>query len=64
MRLWPRRGRRVDVTKQRVVKFLPSDPPERGDWVTVDGERCVVTYCKITWEGLEWTLHELRVKPR
>jgi hypothetical protein len=45
-----------------VVKLLPNDPPDRGDLVLVDGERCRVTYSRVTWSGRRWTLHELRVE--
>ncbi len=55
-------GRRVDPSKQRVVKFLPTNPPYRGNIVLVDGVRCRVTYAKVSWEGREWTIHSLRVK--
>ena len=55
-------SRRVDLTRERVVTFMPNNPPRRGDIVLVSGERCRVTRAKVTWNGLEWTLHLLRVK--
>lgn len=45
----------------RITKFMPHNPPERGDIVIVEGfegvRRCrVVRDPRITWEGRTWTL--------
>ncbi len=58
-----RRGARppsrwVHPRDHRIIKFLPNDPPVRGDHVLVDGERCRVLRCPVTWSGLEWTMGE------
>jgi len=55
-------GRRVDVSTREVVKFFPSNPPERGDIVLVEGVRCRVTYCRVKWDDRVWTIRSLRVK--
>ncbi len=69
-------GRRVDVTRERTVKFFPNEPPRRGDIVVVDGVRCRVTYARHRFDpepvphpkyGLNsplyrWHLLALRVK--
>jgi len=55
-------GRSVDMAIQEVFKIFPSNPPQRGEHVLVDGARCRVTYCRTKWEGREWTIRSLRVK--
>lgn len=56
------RGRRVNPDRQEIVKLLPDSPPDKGDIVLVDGERCIVTYSHVRWDGPRWTIRELRVK--
>jgi hypothetical protein len=55
----------VDVapSRQRVVKFFPNNPPERGEVILVDGQRMRVTSCRVTWQDRTWTLRRLRAKP-
>lgn len=55
-------GRRVFPDHQRVVKWLPSNPPRRGEVILVDGVRCRVTRCKVRWHGARWTIRDLRVR--
>lgn len=57
-----RLGRRVDPGRQQIVKFMPSFPPRRGEYVLVDGVRCVVTSCRVRWDGPRWTIISLRVR--
>ena len=56
------RGTRVDPQAQEVFKFLPSNPPCRGEHILVDGARCRVTSCRAKWNGRVWTIQSLRVK--
>lgn len=56
------RSRRVDPRTQRVVEFMPSNPPARGEVVLVDGVRSRVTRCKVAWIDRRWTIRSLRVK--
>jgi hypothetical protein len=60
--LFRHRAFKVDPSVQRVVKFLPNSPPQRGDVVIVDGERCRVRRAKIAWDGPRWTIKKLYVK--
>lgn len=57
---------KVDPTVNRIVKFRPEDPPERGDVVLVDDEICEVTYAKVAYETPSepnrWTLKRMWVK--
>ncbi len=53
---------RVDPSVDRVVKFLPSNPPRRGEAILVNGTRCIVTRCRVSWDGPRWTIRSLRVK--
>ena len=53
---------RVDPSKQRVVKFLPSNPPRRGEHLLVDDVRCRVTRCRVKWDGPRWTIRALGVR--
>lgn len=52
----------------RITKFLPHNPPVRGDIVIVEGfeglRRCQVTRNpELLWSGLTWTLlGPIRVK--
>lgn len=55
-------GRRVYVSEQRVVKTFPKIPARRGDIVLVDDVRCRITRAKVTWDGMVFTTHFLRVK--
>lgn len=59
------RARWVHPDSHRIVKFFPHNPPERGDVVLVDGERCRVLRCPLNWEGLTWSMtdHGVKVKP-
>lgn len=63
---WPlgiRRSFRVDPTVQRVVKFLPTAPPRRGEAILVDGVRCEVTRAVVRWrEPGVWELRRLRAR--
>ena len=54
--------RRVNPERQEVVKFLPSNPPRRGEHVLVDGARCRVAWCRVSWDGPRWTLRSLWVR--
>lgn len=57
------RGRKVEIGRERVFKFLPANPPRRGDVVLVDGIRSRVTSSRVEWrEPGVWTLVSLRVK--
>lgn len=44
-------------------KFHPKNPPYRGEYVLIRGERCVVTRVRVRWDGPRWELLKLRVKP-
>lgn len=59
-----RRARWVHPDRQEVVKFLPTDPPRRGDRILVDGERCRVLRCRVEWEGRRWTIVGRGIKVR
>lgn len=58
--LW---GDTVDVTAQATLKWLPNNPPRKGEIVLVDRRRCRVTRVKVRWDGANWKLRELWVKP-
>lgn len=60
-----RGSRWVHPDEHRIGKFFPSNPPERGDYVLVDGERHKVLRCPITWNGATWHMGErgIKVKP-
>lgn len=60
-----RRARWVHPDRQKVVKFLPNNPPRRGDTVLVDGERCRVLRCRVKWRdpGV-WTIVGRGIKVR
>ena len=60
---------RIDPLSQEVFKFLPNNPPARGETILVDGVRHRVTRCKIKWakdqepDGRRrWTILSLRAK--
>jgi len=53
----------VDPRAHRVVKFWPDRPVVRNDIVLVDGERCRVRRVREIWDGPEWTLLALKVRP-
>ena len=46
----------VDPNEVEVVKFLPHNPPERGDIVLVDGLRMRVLACPVEWNGRTWRM--------
>lgn len=47
-----RRGARwVHPATHQIFKFLPNNPPTRGEHVLVDGVRCLVLRVKVSWEG-------------
>jgi hypothetical protein len=66
-----RRSRRwVTPYGHRIVKFMPSWPPEKGDIVLVDMVRHRVVRVDVSWrvrhrpyEGRRFTCHELLVEP-
>lgn len=40
-----------------ICKFLPRNPPMKGDIVLIDGRRCRVTRApKLDWQGPRWTI--------
>ena len=43
-------------------KFMPKNPPHRGEVVLIRGERCVVTRARVRWDGPRWELLRLRVR--
>lgn len=53
----------VEFGCDRVVKFFPSNPPEKGDVVLVNDERCQVVRARVSWDGPCWTIRRLRVRP-
>ena len=59
------RTRWVRPDINRIVKFLPNNPPERGDVVLVDGERCRVLRCPVEWDDRTWRMvgRGVKVKP-
>lgn len=68
------RGRRwVHPRTHEIVKFLPTNPPERHDIVLVDGVRCEVLRAKVRWpyfdeigiRGRQWEIYGkgVKVKP-
>lgn len=57
-----RRSRWVRPDTHEVVKFLPSNPPSRGDIVLVDGERCRVLRSKVRWDGPRWEIYGRGIK--
>jgi hypothetical protein len=59
-----RRARWVHPDTHQIVKFLPSNPPHRGDTVLVDGERHRVLACPVKWDGSEWRMVGRGVKVR
>lgn len=60
-----RRARWVHPDSHEIFKFLPHNPPQRGDVVLVDNERCRVLRSRIKWDGREWRLvgRGVKVKP-
>jgi hypothetical protein len=59
-----RRVRWVNPNTHEIFKFLPNNPPERGDVVLVDGERCRVLRCPLQWDGRAWRMRRgVKVKP-
>jgi hypothetical protein len=58
-----RRSRWVSPLTHEIVKFFPSEPPRRHGIVLVDGERSRVLRAKVSWDGPQWTLHRLKVRP-
>jgi hypothetical protein len=62
MKLRREKGRWVHPDTHEIVKFLPNDPPERGDRVLVDGLRCRVLACPVEWDGLTWQMGNRGVK--
>lgn len=63
MLLRRRDRRRVHPSTHRIVKFMPTNPPSKGDTVLVDGERCRVVKAKVGWEGRVWTIRSMVVEP-
>lgn len=57
------RARWVDLGREEVHKFIPSSPPYRGDVVLVDDERCRVVKAVVDWQGRQWTVRRLKVRP-
>lgn len=59
-----KRARWVHPDTNEICKFLPHNPPERGDRVLVDGERCRVLRCPVKWSGRTWRMSGRGVKVR
>lgn len=58
------RARWVHPDDHEIFKFLPRNPPERGDAVLVDGERHRVLRCPVEWDGRTWRMKRgVKVKP-
>jgi len=59
--------RRSVCGTHEIVKFLPNNPPQRGQWpdgiVVVNDQRCRVVKCKVAWDGPHWTIKSLWVRP-
>ena len=55
-------GTQVDLDRDDVVKFFPSNPPRRYERVLVNGEPHRVTYCRTKWDGNNWAIKSLRVR--
>lgn len=51
-----KRGRWVHPDTHEIFKFLPRNPPHRGEVVLVDDVRCEVLRCPVEWNGCEWTM--------
>jgi hypothetical protein len=58
------RARWVHPDTHAIFKFLPHNPPERGNVVLVDGERHRVLRCPIKWDGRTWSMGGRGVKVR
>lgn len=60
-----RRAHWVHPDSNEIFKFLPHNPPARGDIVLVDGQRCRVLRCRLEWQGREWQMkgRGVKVKP-
>jgi hypothetical protein len=58
-----RNRRWIRADTHEIVKFFPTTPPEKGDVVLVDGERCRVVKVKVRWEGRTWHLERVKVEP-
>lgn len=65
MRVWPFKPRGVEVhpDTHEIFKFMPHNPPEKGDHVLVNGVRHRVVYVDLEREGRAWTIKKLRVVP-
>lgn len=59
-----RRARWVRPDTHDVVKFSPSSPPRRGEYVLVDGVRCLVLRAKVRWDGARWKIQGKGLKVR
>lgn len=47
-----------------IFKFMPHNPPERGQRVLVDGERHEVVRCPVRWDGRRWEMKRgVKVRP-
>ncbi len=59
------RARWVHPHTHAISKFRPHDPPERGDVVLVDDERCLVLRCPVKRDGQSWQMGSrgIKVKP-
>ncbi len=55
---------RIHPSTHQIVKLFPTEPPEQGDFVLVDGVPHEVVRAKVTWEGLVWTIEHVDVKKR
>lgn len=49
-------SRWVHPDQHEISKFLPANPPHRGESVLVDGVRCIVVRCPVRWRGRAWTM--------
>lgn len=60
------RARWVHPDTHRIFKFLPHNPPRRGDVVMVDDERCRIARCPLKRDGRAWELKDprgIKVRP-
>lgn len=51
-----RRAYWVHPSTHEIFKFMPHNPPERGDTVLVDGVRHQVLRCPVRWDGRRWEM--------
>lgn len=58
------RARWVHPSTHKIFKFMPDNPPERGDRVLVDDARHRVLRCPLKWDGRTWRMTRgVKVRP-